>query len=398
MVTKWHYNHIVAIIFVGLLLRLVWAALVEVDPVSDSYIYHVFAQEIALGNGYRFPSGEPTVYWPVGPAVLYGLGYYLFGVHGYVVVLINLILSMLLILGVYRVTSSNFGVCVGEISAAIIAMWPVWIEFTTVLNSELPFVTFLIFAIWIFEFPNLPRKTILILSAALVIGAAYMRPIALPLLFILPFVKKNDRNLIDYFWDFVVVLLVASILVAPWVLRNKKYFDAPVLISANFGANLWMGNHHGSDGGYVPLPDVGIKNEVMRDKYFKEKALEFILDNPREYIILGLKRVKKSFDRESIGVVWNEKSIGENVKIPLKILSSAYWIAVCFMAFVGVVIYLIKKPIRIFSLFVLLPGFFSMIAILVVGQDRYHMPLAPFIAMFAAYAVWRSVVFIDKKI
>src|SRR6266566_322816 len=69
----------------ALLLRLIWAAWVPVDPVSDGVLYDAFAQSIAAGHGYAFADGTLTEYWPVGTSAVYALLYHTFGVHPWVV-------------------------------------------------------------------------------------------------------------------------------------------------------------------------------------------------------------------------------------------------------------------------------------------------------------------------
>lgn len=377
------------ILIFALALRLAWAIFIPVDPISDSYIYHIFAREIAAGHGYVFPAGHPTVYWPVGPSALYGALYAVFGVHDAVIVVINLIMGCGIVAGLYRLGTRHFGVRVGAIAAIIAALWPAWIQFVTVPSSELPFALLMILALLARGEPSLPALARTALSTALLVAAAFMRPTILPLVLLFPLLDQPLRRPARTALNLCVALLVAAALLTPWAERNRNQFGQHVLISANFGANLWMGNNPASYGGYMKLPPIDTPNEVTRDAYFKQQAVDFIRANPGEYLRLCIKRIRLSFDRETVGVSWNQLSLPSAVKMPLKAISSAYWLIIFGLSLAGVTLFLWEKPVRIFDPLVVAPALFAAVAILVVGQDRYHMPMMPFVALFAALAINR---------
>lgn len=377
------------ILLLALALRLGWALFVPVRPVSDAYIYHAFAREIAAGHGYVFPAGDPTVYWPVGPAALYGAFYALFGVSGWVIVALNIAMGCAVVAAVYRLGRRHFGESVGAVAALIAALWPAWIQFVTVPNSELPFVLLMVLALLARGEPRLPDWARTLLSTALLVAAAFMRPTILPLILLLPLLDNPVRSPMRAARDTALALVVAAALLTPWAMRNRALFGEPVLISANFGANLWMGNNPASTGGYMDLPEIDTPNEVTRDAYFKAEAIGFIRAHPGDYLRLCAQRIRLSFDRETIGVAWNQLSLPARLQGPLKAVSSAYWLAALALALAGVGLFLWEKPARLFDPLVVAPAMFAAVALLVVGQDRYHMPMMPFVALFAAYAIVR---------
>lgn len=385
------WTGIIPILLLALLLRLGWALLVPVAPVSDTFVYDLFAREIAAGRGYAFPNGDPTVYWPVGPSALYGAFYALLGPHGWVVATLNLLMGVALVAGIYRLTRLRFGNRAARVAGLIAAVWPVWIQFTTTLNSELPFALLLVAALLARTEERMPGWARIIVSTVLLVAAAYMRPTILPLIVLLPLLDDGYRKPARTAFHLGIAIAVAAALLAPWAERNRALFGVPVLVSANFGANLWMGNNPASNGGYMPLPDVKTSSEVTRDAYFKEQALTFIRTNPDDYLRLCAMRIARSFDRETIGVVWNQQSIDARFQPVLKLVSSAYWLTILLLSLIGVALFLREKPTRIFDPLVVAPGLFAAVALLVVGQDRYHMPMMPFIALFAALAIERTI-------
>jgi hypothetical protein len=61
----------VTVITVGVLARLLWILAIPAVPMNDTAIYLARALSIASGDGYIYPDGTPTAYWPVGyPAFL----------------------------------------------------------------------------------------------------------------------------------------------------------------------------------------------------------------------------------------------------------------------------------------------------------------------------------------
>lgn len=121
-------------------LRMGWALAVPVMPVSDSGVYDQFAVSLAEGRGYAWPSGQLTAYWPVGTSALIGLGYWIFGQSYGVVVGINLVLGVATVVLGAMLSGRWFGGRTGVATGVLLAIWPSQIQFTTVINSEQPFV------------------------------------------------------------------------------------------------------------------------------------------------------------------------------------------------------------------------------------------------------------------
>ena len=96
-------------------------------------------------------------------------------------------------------------------------------------------------------------------------------------------------------------------------------------------------------------------------------------------------------DRETIGVVWNESglsnALGEWCLMPLKLLSSLYWWSVALLATGGAVLALWLRRVRLMDALVWIPMLFVAVPVMTVGQDRYHIPIDPFAAIFAAFAL-----------
>src|SRR5215472_1939503 len=145
----------VLIMGAALLMRLAWEAVVPVAPVSDGVVYDAFARSIVAGRGYAFPDGTLTVYWPVGTSAVYALLYALFGARAWVIPVFQALLGAAIVGLTWRLARHAFGRAVATLAAWLTATWPVLIEFTTILASELLFLFLILTAlnVWISRRP-----------------------------------------------------------------------------------------------------------------------------------------------------------------------------------------------------------------------------------------------------
>ncbi|MES2501962.1 MAG: glycosyltransferase family 39 protein [Pseudomonadota bacterium] len=379
------------ILIVAIVLRVIWAYLVPVEPVSDSFLYDAFAQSIENCNGYAFPNGDATVYWPVGASAVYAAIYKIFGISYLPIVMFNIVIGVAIVWLTYSIARRYVQENVALIAAFLVTIWPILIEFTTILASELIFIFLILLAIYVWGCKQISPILRAVIWGALICAATYVRPTALPIIVLLPILEwianKDWRASIQ---SLFVAAITAALLFSPWVYRNQQVFGEFVLVSANGGANLWMGNNPNSNGGYTDLTDLPFKNEVTRDNYFKKEAINFIVHNPLSYAKLALKRAVITYKAETIGIVWNghlEKRFSKKTLMGMKLISSIFWWFVLVFASMGVYKLLKDRQLKPFNVLFVLAAFFFVFPILTVGQDRYHLPMNPFLAVFAAYAL-----------
>ncbi|MES2227570.1 MAG: glycosyltransferase family 39 protein [Pseudomonadota bacterium] len=378
------------IVAVALLLRLAWLWWVPVEPVADSVLYDAFAKSIADGRGYAFPSGDLTVYWPVGASAVYAVIYAIFGSQEWAAALFQALLGGAIVGLTWRLARAPLGREAAALAAWFTALWPLLIEFTTILASELLFIALVLAALNAWSAQGLQPVRRAVLWGALICAASYVRPTAWPLLVLFPLLAWwVDRQWRPAMLMLLVSVSTAAALFAPWVYRNYQLFDRFVLVAANGGPNLWMGNNPASNGGYMPLPDKAFKNEVERDRYYGREAIEFIKSHPLDYLKLSASRVVMTYDRETIGVVWNERGLTRRFGVPtlmaLKLVSTAYWWTMLALGAIGA--YRMVREHRVSVLWPLVAAtlFLATVPILTVAQDRYHVPIDPLLGIFAAW-------------
>lgn len=380
------------ILLLAIFLRITWACLVPVDLIADSFLYNEFAKTIASSNSYAFPNGDITVYWPVGTSAIYAALYKVFSASFLPIVILNIVIGGLIVWLTFKIAERYMGNQIALLSASLVAIWPILIQFTTILASELIFILFVLLALYFWGKKNMHPNLRAMIWGAFVCFACYVRPTALPILIILPLANLLlGEKLKACVISFLLASLTAALLFSPWVYRNQHVFGEFVLVSANGGVNLWMGNNPKSDGGYTELPDATFRNEVIRDNHYKKEAIKFIRENPLNYLKLAIKRAVITYKAETIGVIWNgylEKNYNKTVILGLKLMSTLYWWAMLLLAIIGVYQVIKNQVMSIFHPLILIAGFFLIFPILTVGQDRYHLPLNPFLAIFAAYLIY----------
>jgi hypothetical protein len=215
------------------------------------------------------------------------------------------------------------------------------------------------------------------------------------MLFIFPAMQWiADRNWRAFIMGSVLAGLSAALLFAPWAYRSVVLFDRMVIVSANGGVNLWMGNNPASTGGYMDLPDRKFPNEVERDHFYGREAVNFILSHPFAYTKLSFRRAITTYGRETIGVVWNARGLAsryvDSWLTILKRISTTYWWVVLILGLAGVVLVIRRRAMEQLWPVLATFAYFAAFPILTVAMDRYHVPVDPMLAIFAAYALTAS--------
>ncbi|MDP5305857.1 ArnT family glycosyltransferase [Paracoccus spongiarum] len=388
------------ILTIGMGLRLAWAVAVPVMPMSDSWAYHQFARNIVDHGIYGWTASEPTAYWAVGTSAAIAFTY-LFTDSYWGVVILNLLAGGLAIVLTHALATRWFGATVGLAAMALVAIWPNLIVFTTILSSELFFIALTLAGLFFWQRPAGHPLANLILAGLIWGIAGYVRPVILlvPVALALADLARGPRGFARTALEAGVAMLLILLVALPWTIRNDRVLGAPVMVSTNFGPNLWMGNNPDSRGGYMPLPpEVETMSEIERAEFLKDKARQFMRDHPGQALKLAAIKLFKLNNRETIGVVWNgdalEPRIGGTGMTLLKLVATGYWYLVFLGGFAGIAV-LVGRAGWIAALFnppVALWGYFTALHAVVVAEDRYHMPSSAFIAMMAALALvalWR---------
>jgi 4-amino-4-deoxy-L-arabinose transferase-like glycosyltransferase len=387
----------VGVLTFALAIRLIWALIVPVGHVSDPDAYDRLARTLVEHGVYGWTKDEPTAYYPIGTSAFYAAVYWLFGTSDWAVKIVNMLLGLLMIALAMLVASHWFDRRVALIAGALLAAWPAFIQYTTVLASETIFTVALLGSLLAFENLLKTRDRVWWLAAltgALVGVAALIRPPAMLLPAVFGVIYLWERRNVAATAKIVVGMGLAIVVVmAPWAYRNYKLFNVPILSSSSAGANFWMGNNPNTTGFYEqpPPPDPNL-NEAVVDAGWAREAVSYIKERPFAFLGRTLVKSVRLYERETIGVHWNAvgltQVLGAGSLVVAKIISQIYWMAMVVLFAYGC--YLNRPAARTW------PGLNTGLAVMAystaiyaitVIQDRYHIPTNPIMAAFAAVAV-----------
>lgn len=385
------------IYWVAILLRIIWAVLIPVIPLSDSFAYDTFAINIWQNNTYGWEADKPYSYWPVGTSGIYSLFYSVFGHVYWPIVIFHIAISIGIIYFTKTLCERFFDdKRVAMIAGWLLALWPTMIFYCTILGSELLYMFFSLAGMyWFTQQKGSVLKNSLI-AGLLFAAAYYVRPLITVAMVICIFtcavmLKERWQSLA---LKSLISFAVLALLVAPWAYRNYHTHNAFVPMSTNSGAVFWMGNQPGTNGGYVPTPpEMANMDTHERSQILKARAMEYIKEEPLAFISRTLKKFITFHTYETIGVTWNEKGIakviGEWALAPLKIGTQLFWMLIIGSATIGLVLAIVQRGFWwvAFHPFTLLWSSNAAIHAIIVSQDRYHIPSVTFIVAFSAIAI-----------
>ena len=389
----WWRHEVALPVAVGLLVRLVWILVCRNEPTSDQVIYHYSATWFVERLGYVDAEGNPAGYWPVGYVVLLAPFYAVLGAHPTVAFFMNALLGGLTIFTTYGLTRTLFGARAARAAAWVVALLPTFVLYTTCIASENAVLPGLVGAVWLMAIPTGTtnreerRRVFLDAGAGIVLAlTAYVRGTAMPFVLIpLALGIRAPRRALGRV-GFIAACVF--LLMLPWGLRNKQHFGTFSLTSINAGANLWMGNHAGSDGMAADLPKDLPSGLAAKDKVLRARAVEYLKLYPEEALRLVVKRVWVTMRSDTIAAGWNQVGLrsrfgGRGVAIAKGICTLGYY-SLLGLAALGIwrrrrAAVLDAGDLTLFLSACLVAAPF----VLIVGGNRYQMPMQPFLAAWA---------------
>jgi 4-amino-4-deoxy-L-arabinose transferase-like glycosyltransferase len=268
----------------------------------------MYAWNLTQGLGY---SGfSPDVVGPDGMAVAHltayrspGTSFYWAGLyrvfgHRYSVVRVSeLLLDLLTILLIYGIGYKCYGRTVALLAAAIYAVWPTALIYTSQLASEIQY-TFLFCCFILLSLQFAERK-----SWTLAIGAGFMLGLALltrgnaifMVALMVPWGAWQFRKVPYALIRSLAIPIVALLTLVPWAVRNFSVFHAVIPFQTG-GGDVLLGSYNRitaydpSEYGYwvyavSSLPEYRAQiaapnNEVVRDQVEKRLAMQWLRSHP----------------------------------------------------------------------------------------------------------------------
>ena len=160
--TDAHLRWVLALFLLALVLRGAWVATINPNPLDgrfdDTLFYDKSAEALAEGKGYINFEKKPTARWPIGYSGLVASLYVVFGHNLLAPKALNVFLGAATVVAVYVLGARLFDRRVGLVAAALLALFPSQIFFSTLVMTEVLFAALLTLVALLVVLWTLPPK------------------------------------------------------------------------------------------------------------------------------------------------------------------------------------------------------------------------------------------------
>jgi 4-amino-4-deoxy-L-arabinose transferase-like glycosyltransferase len=396
---------------IGLAIRLVILANTGglATKIIDEQQYSQIGRSIVAGHGFAWGPGQPTsIRPPLYPALLAGI-WAVSPDNLQAVRVLQILLGLATAALVYLLGSRVYGPSAGAWAAAVCWLYPSFIFFNFLILTETLFTFLLVaFVLLTVLLVQTPRASFAVACGISLGLAALTRSILWPLPLILcpllalliraPFARRIALP--------CLVLAGYAVVVAPWAIRNTRLQGVVTVVDTMGGINLRMGNYEytpddrmwdavslGGEKSWVhgitsDLPGQTI-TEGQKEKWAQRKAIEYMRANPGVTLRRALIKFADfwGLEREfAAGVQQGLYAPPAWVQVSGSLAIVLVYVAIVIAGAAG--IWLAAPDDWRLHVVMLLPLLVIMGAhSIVFGHSRYHLPLMPIFAVYAAALV-----------
>lgn len=205
-------------------------------PGNDPYTYHRLATNIIQYNSFTYQPGLPPVSLRTpGYPLFIAINYSLFGENPLIVLLTQIVLDSLIVIIIYKTANLFLNQSISIIAALLYSLEPHAAIFSLSMYSDTIFVfTMTLFSYFFIKFSISRKISYLILSGFTLGVANLIKPsgMFIPLIVIIIIFliyKKNFKSFIAKSFTFIIVF---SLTITPWILRNYIHFNKIFLSTA----------------------------------------------------------------------------------------------------------------------------------------------------------------------
>jgi 4-amino-4-deoxy-L-arabinose transferase-like glycosyltransferase len=384
--------------------------------IVDEQQFSQIARNIVAGNGFAWDAETPTsIRPPLYPGLLATVSVVTGSLNLQVVRLLQILMALATTGMVFLLGTRVYGAVAGRFAAAIVWLYPSFIFFNFLILTEtlftLLFVTFILLAVMLVQ---TPRAWIAVLCGVALALAALTRSVLwpVPLLLCPLLIWFIPGTLTRRVALSAIVLASSAAVLAPWAIRNTRLQETVTIVDTMGGINLRMGNYE-----YTPddrmWDAVSLRGEKSwvrgftvesgqaptegrKDKWAQRKAIEYMLANPANTFRRSLIKFADfwGLEREFIAGV-REGLFSPPVWFAV-VASLAIVVGYMFVLLTGAAgMWLVPPDDRRLQVLLLLPVVLFVAAhSIIFGHSRYHLPLIPIFALYAAQlAVVRGIAF-----
>ena len=386
---------------------------------DDMYQYDMLGLSLARGDGYRWyqrdyvrqlqsyirlnyeidlpPESVPeqgflTVYRPPGYPVMLAVIYRLVGEADRLAAtrLVQSVLGALLApLTILLARRLRIAPRAGLWAGIVVALYPILWMYPIGLGSENLFFLLTLGGAILLLTAGDDRRPATTITAGGVLGAAALTRSILSVFLLLGGLWLTQRA----GWRRSLLFgLAGAALIVPWAARNSLVIGRPMFIENAMGFNLFVGYHPQGDGGFVAqvaLIPTRFMDDGERDRWTTEQAIGFIQQDPGRALALLPRRLAylAGFETRELIFFYSSNLFGP---IPVPLLLIVYlllvlpWVAVAAGAPFGLAS-APDRPGRDLTLLLVAATLLAYVPVM--AEPRFHLPLVPFLAPYAA-TVW----------
>jgi MFS family permease len=381
---------------------------------DDMFQYDMLARSIESGNGYRWyaqddlylaqqyinfdmttvdydPRGVLTSFRPpLYPAFL-ALIYFIFGTgvkRFFIARLVQAFIGAALVPLTYAISERIFpdGGKWNRVAAWVVTLYPILVIYPLSLATENLFFLLVLGSVLILLKAEKERNWYWFAFAGILLGlTALTRSVSLAFAGLVViwawFVLKDKKNSL-------IIFLAVSIVTLPWMIRNTLLHQKLTGIESALGYDLYVGYHPDSFGTFqygISLDLIPYLDDGLRDTIGQTKAFEFIKSDPGRIPYLMVRRLGYfwGLERRALTYFYSNNFFGYIAKLPLIFLSILLVLPFMVVSVSSAFGFGETKWNQSNILIALLILGYLIPHIFILGEDRFHLTLVPFLAIFA---------------
>lgn len=405
-----YYMYLSLIMFV---LGVLWINLVNTQPYSDFDYYYTVAKNVA--NGLEWGN----TYTAVGYSIFLGFIFKVFGSSLIIVKIVNLILVTMNNILFFKILKKvNIKEIDRKIIFALFILFPSNLYYISLVAGELLFTFILLLATYIY-FSEMKYKYVFI---GILTGLNTMiKPFFIVFFFAIFLVDLIvDNKLYAATKNCIIVLIFSALVISPWIYRNTQLVGQFTYVSNNGGKVLYINNNsQNTSGRWMEASDVENSivntdefknaNVTEQNKMFSNAAKKWIKSHPKEFLILGTKRIANLYfaGDDDVSYSFHGSNISNFIKYKVAYISTI----IRFIIFAPAILYILFysftvlkniilkrfKKIDKYSLYNMVIFYmFTVIYFVTEGQGRYAFPLI-FILVYYFYFMIKRLTLAFRK-
>jgi 4-amino-4-deoxy-L-arabinose transferase-like glycosyltransferase len=367
------------------------------EPVTDAAWYHKAALSLARGDGLTV-DGQVSAYRGPGYAFLLALTYKAFGPTVGMAWVWGAVSTVVLLVSIFAIGRHSFNDAAARVATLMAAVYPALIFMTGQALSDLPFVAGLL-ALVAFMLKCTPYRVGNSILAGFAIGVlTLLRGVGIGLFIVVPvFWMLRHPDPRRFAVSACVIAAAFLISVAPWMIRNHAAFGHYTL-GTNVGTNAYAGNHSGSSGGTdrytIPPLAESQPDEWRRDRMLLDAAIEFVASQPAEAVTILPGKLLNLYllETEAVSSLFQ----GSQPRHPafkhvLYGVSQLSYLCVMLLLVARVASFRdpARRPKGIQWTGWILAAYFTGICLIFHSEDRYRLPILPWILLEGAVVLTR---------